>query len=100
MVKFKIFHIQFLEIVETPNCLKNGNLKVDFAGNGKERLFIFVQWKVCENNWHAVRFKTILVKHIYSQNLTRETKLIELNTKVNLLIRFFSNWMSFVNESK
>ena len=48
----------------------------------------------------AVRFKMILLKHIYSQNLTRETKLIELNTKVNLLIRFFSNWMSFVNESK
>ena len=27
---------------ETLNCLKNNNLKVDFVGNGKERLFIFV----------------------------------------------------------
>ena len=39
MVKFKIFHIQFLEIEETLNCFKNVNLKVDFVGNGKERLF-------------------------------------------------------------
>ena len=35
---------------ETLNCLKNSNLKVDFAGNGQERLFIFVQWKVYENS--------------------------------------------------
>ena len=85
---------------ETLNCFKNSNLKVDFARNGTERLFIFVQWKVCENSWHAVRFKMILVRHIYSQNLTRGTKLIELNTNVNFQIRFFPKWMYFVNESK
>ena len=28
---------------ETLNCFKNSNLKVDFARNGTERLFIFVQ---------------------------------------------------------
>ena len=44
---------------ETLNCLKNSNLKVDFAGNGQERLFIFVQWKVYENCWHAEKFKVI-----------------------------------------
>ena len=42
----------------------------------------------------------ILVRHIYSQNLTRGTKLIELNTNVNFQIRFFPKWMYFVNESK
>ena len=28
---------------DTLNCLKNSNLKVDFVGNGQERLFIFIQ---------------------------------------------------------
>ena len=44
---------------ETLNCLKNSNLKVDFVGNGQERLFIFIKWKVCENSWYAERFKMI-----------------------------------------
>ena len=44
---------------ETLNCLKSSNLKGGFAGNGKERLFIFVQREVCENSWHTVRFKMI-----------------------------------------
>ena len=43
--------------------LKISNLKVDCAGNGQERLFIFVQWKVYENSWHAERFKVISVRH-------------------------------------
>ena len=43
--------------------LKISNLKVDCAGNGQERLFIFVQWKVYENSWHAERFKMISVRH-------------------------------------
>ena len=30
-------------IEEALNCLKKSNLKVDFAGNSIERLFIFVQ---------------------------------------------------------
>ena len=85
---------------ETLNCLKNSNLKVDFAGNGQERLFIFVQWKVYENSWHTERFKMISVGHMYSLNLTRGTKLTELNTKKNLQIGFFPKWMFFVNESK
>ena len=44
---------------ETLDCLKNSNLKVDFAGNGQERLFIFVQWKVYKNSWHIEWFKVI-----------------------------------------
>ena len=36
---------------------------------------------------------------MYSQNLTRGTKLTELNTKKNLQIGFFLKWMYFVNES-
>ena len=44
---------------ETLNCLKNSNLKVDFVGNGQERLFIFIQLKVCENSCYAERFKMI-----------------------------------------
>ena len=44
---------------ETLNCLKNSNLKVDFVGNGQERLFIFIQWKLCENSCYAERFKMI-----------------------------------------
>ena len=75
---------------ETLNCSRNSNLKVHFAGNGRERLFIFVQWKVYENSWHTERFKMISVGHMYSLNLTRGTKLTELNTKKNLQIGFFS----------
>ena len=87
---------------ETLNCLKNSNLKVDFVGNGQERLFIFVQWKVYENSWYAERFKVISVRHMYSLSLTRVTKLTELNTKKNLQIGFFPKWVYFVgvNESK
>ena len=85
---------------ETLNYFKDSNLKVEFVGNDKERLIIFVWWKVCVNSWHAVRFKMILVRHFYLQNLTKGTKLIELNTKVNLLIRFFPKWIYFVNNSK
>ena len=33
---------------------------------------------------------------MYSQNLTRGTKLTELNTKKNLQIGFFPKWMYFV----
>lgn len=59
---------------ETLNYLKNSNLKVDCVGNGTERLCIFVQWKVCENSWHAVRFKMILVRHIYSKKTHQGNK--------------------------
>lgn len=74
---------------ETLNCLKKKIWKLVLQEMA-ELLFIFFQWEVCENMWHAVRFKMILLRHIYSQNLTRGTKLFELNTKVNLLISFFS----------
>ena len=71
--------------------LKISNLKVDCAGNGQERLFIFVQWKVYENSWHAERFKMISVRHnhvflkSHQRNKTNRTQ-----HKEELADKFFS----------
>ena len=48
IVKFKLNYFISSPIMDfwnkgTLNCFKNSNLKDDFAGNGQERLFIFVQ---------------------------------------------------------
>ena len=83
---------------ETLNCLKKKS--ENWFCRKWQSCCLFFSNEKCENMWHAVRFKIILLRHIYSQNLTRGTKLFELNTKVNLLISFFPKWMYFVNESK